>query len=134
MASFDLKNDVKQLLALNPQTIATSTTVVGNEIDTLGFQSLVFLPSIGTRTDGTFTIVVQDSDVSGSGFVDVVDDFLSGTEAAAAIITSNTIKRVGYVGKKRYVKCSMVSTTVTSGSTSVQIVAVLGNPNYSPVA
>jgi len=134
MASFDLKNDVKQLLALNPQTIATSTTVVGNEIDTFGFQSLIFLPSIGTRTDGTFTIVVQDSDVSGSGFVDVVDDFLSGTEAAAAIITSNTIKKLGYVGKKRYVKCSMVSTTVTSGSTSVQIVAVLGNATHSPVA
>lgn len=134
MASFDSKNNVKQLLALNPQTIATSTTVVGNEIDTLGYQSLTFLPSIGTRTDGTFTILVQDSDVSGSGFVDVVDDFLSGTESAAAIITTNTIKKIGYVGKKRYVKCSMVSTTVTSGSTSVQIVAILGDPTHSPVA
>lgn len=134
MASFDSKNNVKQLLALNPQTIATSTTTVGNEIDTLGYQSLTFLPSIGTRTDGTFTILVQDSDVSGSGFVDVVDDFLSGTESAAAIIATNTIKKIGYVGKKRYVKCSMVSTTVTSGSTSVQIVAILGDPTHSPVA
>ena len=134
MASFDSKNNVKQLLALNPQTIATSTTVVGNEIDTLGYQSLTFFPSIGTRTDGTFTILVQDSDVSGSGFVDVVDDLLSGTESAAAIITTNTIKKIGYVGKKRYVKCSMVSTTVTTGSTSVQIVAILGDPTHSPVA
>jgi hypothetical protein len=134
MASFDSKNDVNQLLALNSQTIASSTTVVGTEIDTLGYNSLTFLPSLGARTDGTFTILVQDSDVSGSGFADVADDFLVGTEALAALTASNTIKKIGYVGKKRYVKCSMVSTLVTSGSTGVQITAVQGDPRHAPVA
>lgn len=134
MADFDLKTDIAQSLALNPSTIASSTTTAGNEIDMAGFGSLTLIPSIGTRTDGTFTILVQDSDVSGSGFVDVADDFLIGTEAAAAIITSNTASKIGYVGKKRYVKCSMVSTGVTSGSTSVQIVAIKGEPLHAPVA
>ncbi len=133
MASIDLKNDIKQLSAFDIQAITTDTTTVGNEIDTLGFESVTFILQAGTLTDGDYTILVQDSDVSGSGFVDVTDDFLIGTEAATQVSASNAITRIGYVGKKRYVKISVVSANTTSGGT-VGAIAALGSPRHAVVA
>lgn len=132
MSNFDQKTELKPLVALNTASITTNTTTVGTEIDTAGYGSLTFFPFAGARTDGTYTILVEDSDVSGSGFVAVADAFLIGTEADAAIILANTAKSIGYVGKKRYVKCSIVSTVVTTGAT-IGVLAIAGTPLHSPV-
>ena len=131
MASYDQKTSLKAIKALNIASIATSTTTAGSSIDTKGFESLTLFVELGARTDGTFLPLVQDSD-DNSTFADVVDTFLIGTEAEASLNTANTVKSIGYVGKKRYVKLSIVSSAVTSGAT-VSATAILSNANKRPV-
>ena len=132
MASYEQKTSLKALKALNIASIATSTTTAGSSIDTKGFESLTLFVELGARTDGTFLPLVQDSD-DNSTFADVVDTFLIGTEAEASLNTANTVKSIGYVGKKRYVKLSIVSSAVTSGAT-VSATAILSNASKRPVA
>lgn len=132
MATYDNASLLKFVKALNIQAITTSTTTAGNAINTLGFESIAFAVELGARTDGTFTPLIQDSN-DGVNYTDVVDQFLIGTEAEASINTANTIKKIGYNGKKQYVKVSLVSTGVSSGATA-SITAVLGNSYKNPVA
>ena len=134
MPSFDSKSDNKTLSAFNSATISTSTTTAGNVIDNAGYQSVLFDFSIGTRTDGTFTPLIEDCDTVDGSFVAVDDAFLIGTEAAAALTASNTHKTVGYVGTKRFVKASFVSSGVSSGSTGCKATAILGHLKHAPVA
>ena len=132
MASYDQKTSLKALKALNIASIATNTTTAGSSIDTKGFESLTLFFELGDRADGTFLPLVQDSD-DNSTFADVIDQFLIGTEAEALLNTANTVKSIGYVGKKRYVKVSIVSSAVTSGATA-SATAILANAAKRPVA
>ena len=130
MSTYDNASLLKFAKALNIQAITASSTVAGNSIDTKGFESLTFLYEVGARTDGTFTVLIQDSN-DDLAFADVVDTFLIGTESS--INTANTIKKIGYVGKKRYVKLSFVASAVTSGAT-VSATAILSHSATNPVA
>jgi hypothetical protein len=133
MASVDLKNDIKSLNALNIQAITTNATTAGVEIDTQGFDSVTFEILTGARTDGTVTPLIQESDTSGSYAGSVADDDLIGLEANAALSAAQSRSIIGYVGKKRYVKLSLVSTAVTSGLTAGAS-AILGAAKHNPVA
>jgi hypothetical protein len=129
-------------IALTSQSITTSTTTAGTAIDTAGFNGGVnFNFAIGTRTDGTYTPLIEESDDSGSGFTAVDDIYLvkqdpssdTAPEAQAALTVSNTTSKVGYVGYKRYVKASIVSSGVTSGTTgAIVLVDKLGD--FNPVS
>jgi hypothetical protein len=70
----------------------------------------VFLP--GAITDGTHTPKLQESDVSGSGFTDVVAADQIGTLAALA---ANTVQQVSYIGAKRYVRVVVTVSGATTG-------------------
>ena len=133
MASVDLKTNIDSSVALNSATISSDTTTVGNVIDTAGFDSVTFIASIGTRTDGTYTPVITESATSGGSYTAVDDADLIGTEAAAALTASNTSSIIGYVGKKQFVKFSFASTSTSSGSTGCTAIAVLGSPKHAPV-
>lgn len=132
MASFDQKSDVKNLNAFTPATISTDTTTAGVEIDTQGYEAVTFLFRASSYTDGNYTPLIQESDTSGSGYAAVSDAYLIGTEASAALSAAG-VSRIGYVGKKRYVKLSFVSTSTSTGAT-LDAVAVLGRAKSSPVS
>jgi hypothetical protein len=132
MASFDLHSDVFAVVAKNTAAITSSTTTVGAIIDTQGYEGLEFIIQSGARTDGTYTPLLEESDAADlSGSNQVADEDLVGLEASAAISAANTVKRLGYVGGKRYVRLSIVSTGVTSGAT-IGATAILGRPAVSP--
>ena len=133
MASRDLKNDIKIVNALNIASITTNTTTVGVEVDTIGFESVTIEVITGARTDGTVTPLLQETDVAGSYSGSVADEDLIGLEANAALSELNARARLGYIGKKRYVRLSLVSTSVTTGLTAGGSV-ILGNPKSAPVA
>ncbi len=132
MSSYDKKSLLKVVKALNIAAITANTTTAGNSIDTKGFESITFSVELGARTDGSFLPLIQDSD-DNVNFVDVVDQFLIGTEAEALLNSANTIKTIGYVGKKRYVKLSLVSSGVSSGATATAT-AILSDAYSNPVA
>jgi len=129
MTSIDSKNSVKELVALDTQLINSDTTTVGNEINTQFFESLLFLLQAGVVTAGDVQFLIQHSDVSGSGFVDVPDDELIGTELLTNISASQGIARIGYIGKKQFVKVSVV--TDNSANLTVGAAAILGSPRHA---
>jgi hypothetical protein len=133
MASVDLKNDIGIEVGVDIQAISSDTTTAGNEIDTQGFESITFLQATGAYTDGNYTLLIEDTDTAGSGYAAVADDFLIGTEAATVLSAVNAASRIGYVGKKRYVRASIVSDTVTTGATA-GVIAVKGAARHNAVA
>lgn len=136
MPNHDLHNNVKTQIARNFVAITSNTTSAGSIIDLKGYGSCEFVIASGTLTDGAYAILIEDgaaSDLSDNAAV--ADDYLLGTEAAAAFAATddNTVKKIGYVGSKRYVRLSIVSTSVTSGGI-IGAVAVLGKADNAPVA
>jgi hypothetical protein len=134
----DLHSHISVEMAKNQTDITTSTTTAGIIIDTKGYRSIEFALFCGTRTDGTYTPKIEEGDDSGSlsDAVNVTDStYLLGTLAGAALTASNTVKRVGYrVGNKRYVRLSVVSTTVSSGCTAVGAIAIKSTADQEPIA
>lgn len=133
MASRDLKNNIKVVNGLSIASITTNTTTGGEQVDTQGYESVTVVVMTGARTDGTVTPLLQESDVSGSYSGSVADEDLIGLEADAALSIANGRAIFGYIGKKRYIKPSFVSTGVTTGLTA-GISIILGNPKSAPVA
>jgi hypothetical protein len=132
----DLHSNIKVVPALTLRAaIATDTTTAGSEIDLQGYESCEFIIASGVLTDGSYTPLIEESDVSGSGFAAVADADLISTEAAEAFAATDNgeVHKIGYVGHKRYVKLSIVSASTTSGG-FLAAVAVLGHARHNPVA
>ena len=131
----DLFHAIKPQVALNFGTISSDTTTAGNIIDTQGFESVMFGIITGTVTDGDYTILIQDGDESDlSDAAAVADASLLGTEAGASFTADtddNKISKIGYIGKKRYVRMSIVSTNTSSGAV-IGGYAMLGHPHFEP--
>jgi hypothetical protein len=128
---FDLHNEATSRVGLNIAAIASNTTTSGAIIDTAGFESLEFYIQTATITDGTY--VAQLWHGSASNLSDAVQ--LTGEEVLGSVsivaADDNVSKRIGYVGKKRYVQLRIVSTGVTTGGT-MGAQAVLGTPLHGP--
>ncbi len=134
MAQSDLHNNLEKAVALNVTAISSDTTTNGNIIDMQGFDSLEFFILSGTLTDGSYAVLIQHGDDSGlSDAADVADDYLLGTEAGAAFVAAddNEVHKIGYVGDKRYVRLSIVSTSTSSGGT-LGAVAIKGHGENKP--
>ena len=131
MHTFDMHHHTKQLAGLTSQTIATDTTTAGEIIDTAGFTALEFFLLSGTVTDGAYAVSLQHGDDSGLSDVTAVSAEETLGDADFALADDDTAKRIGYIGKKRYVRLSVVSTATTSGGVFAGV-AVLGNAAHQP--
>lgn len=134
MSEFDLHSNIKNEIALNTQDITSNTTTVGEIVDTKGFESIEYAIQSGTVTDGAFDVILEEGDDAGlSDAAPVNSDLILGNLSAfAGSGSSDMIARVGSIGKDRFQRLSIVSTTVTSGGT-FSAVAVLGHPHTAPV-
>lgn len=130
---FDLHDNCEVANALNSQTISTDTTTNGVIIDTQGYHGLEFILKSGAITDGAYTVTLTHGDNSAlsDGTTVSADDLLG--SIAFADTEDNTAKRVGYIGKKRYVRMNVVSTSTSSGGV-FSGVAVKFSPFSAPVA
>lgn len=130
---FDLHDNCEVALALAAQTIATDTTTNGAIIDTLGFHGLEFILQSAAITDGAYTVTLTHGDDSGlsDGATVSADDLLG--SIAFADTDDNAAKRIGYIGKKRYVRLNVVSTGTTTGG-AFAATAVKFSPKHAPVA
>lgn len=132
----DLHNNILPKVAFNTVAITSDTTTNGVEIDLQGYEGCEFVIMTGSLTDGDYTPLIQESDTSGSYSGSVDDSDLLGTEAEAAFTDNtddNKVARIGYIGNKRYVRLSIVSTGTTSGAT-VGAIVLLGKAYDMPVA
>lgn len=118
------------------QAARTNGTVSGTTVDRMalaaGYQSMMFVIQTGVMTDGTATVVLQDSD-DGSSWATAATADTQGTPPVIGLTNDNVIYELGYKGTKRYVRL----TTTTAGSTTGGIfgaVVVLGTPRRFPTA
>lgn len=109
-------------------TVSDTTDVVSQIMDLQGADGAMFLIGTGTLADAdaTFTVLVEEGDDSGlSDAASVADADLVGTEALAAFTFAddNEGRKIGYVGMKRYIRCT-VTPVANTGSAPIAIIGV----------
>lgn len=135
MSKLDFKRGVSPVAAGTDNTAVTSQI-----IDTLGYDSLTFAIILGANTDtnATFAVTMAESDDSGmSGSNAVAAGDIAGTLALASFTAAaddNKIKKVGYLGNKRYVQLTITPTGNDSGNIFLAVLAILGNAHLQPSA
>lgn len=137
---YELHNNVAITRGTAPVAVGTTGTgQVGQVIDRKGYRGVEFIIGYGaiTATSAVFTVIVKEGDATGT-MTSVADADLLGTESAAGIAaavrasgtTKDVFKKIGYIGTKRYVQCT-VKSTATAG-TPVSVVPVLYGPALVP--
>lgn len=130
----DQRSDILVTEALPAQTISSDTTTAGVIVDRKGYEALTIAISAATLADGAYVPLLEEGNESDlSDAAAVADADLIGTEAGEAFADSddNTVKTLGYIGIKRYVRLSLVSTGTTSGG-ALSAVAILGCAHKLP--
>lgn len=118
----DLANHLDLKRGISPAAAGTDNTALVSQIlDTKGLAGAVFaiLAGANTDTDVTFTVLVEDGDDSGLSDHTAVDDaFLTGTEIKAGFQfdDDNEMRKIGYVGGKRYVRVTITPVGNNSGN------------------
>lgn len=136
----DLANNlaIRPVIAPAVNTDIGTTPLVGTVIDRLGFESLCYAIVTGTLSDAdaTYTVLLEESDASGSGFAAVADSDLIGTEATAGFTFADDgeTRKLGYIGDKRYTRLTITPAGANSGNSPIAAVAILGNAVERPVA
>lgn len=122
MEMFDSVN-IKRVIS--PVSVADNTAQVGQVIDHQGCSDALYVIATGSLGDAgaEFTVLLEESDASGSGFAAVADADLLGTEVLASFIQSDDDKcfKLGYKGIKRYTRLTI---TPTNNATAALLSAV----------
>ncbi len=135
----DQLNSINPKRAISPvATAADNTAVVSQIIDRQGADSLTFLILTGSLpdADATFAVTMEHGDaanLSDTAAVPAAD--IVGTLALAGFTfaADDSVRKVGYLGSKRYVRLTITPSANTSASL-VAAVALLGNLSLLPAA
>lgn len=136
----DLHNAIYPKRGLSPVAAGTDNTAyVSQIVDTAGFDSVEFVILIGANTDtnATFAVLFEDGDDSGlSDHEAVADAQLLGTEALAGFDAGddNEVRKIGYLGTKRYCRVTITPSGNDSGNIFIAGVWLLGHPHVQPTA
>ena len=127
--SIRVKQDLSEITiqrSIQPQTISSNTTVNGSSIDLTtvanGKVRVVGIIGVGTRTDGTYAVKLQDS-ADNSVFAD-----LTTVGDASNITAANTARRLTATAYRRFVRAVITSTSVTTGAQVSADIVVAGRP------
>lgn len=108
-------NSTDVLFALAPILRTANTTVAGVTIDRTDTNgSVEFAVIAGAVADGTSTFTIQESD-DNSSWANAAAGDIQGAPLVIATADANTVKELGYAGRKRYVRASVTSTGFTTG-------------------
>jgi hypothetical protein len=139
----ELHSGVKPMTSIIPVAIGTTGTgQAGKIVDRRGFRRVEIYINYGAVTSSTavFTPVFKHGDVTGT-MTSVADADLDGTEVLAGLAagarvsgtTMRVVRRCGYLGNKRYIQVSKLSSTATAG-TVVAASIHLSEPEVQPVS
>ena len=135
----DQMTSIHPVRAISPvATAADNTPIVSAIIDLLGFNACTFLILLGALpdADATFAVLLEHGDNAAlSDAAAVADAELVGTEVLAAFNfgDDNEVRKIGYIGSKRYVRLTITPVNNAS-ATLLAAVAVLGHPSILPTA
>ena len=126
----DLVNQITFSAAIPAQTINSNATTASSAIDMQGAEGAVFLLHAGAIDGGTannvYTILLTECDTSGGSYTTVADTDTINLQSATVLngVTDNSVAKIGYIGHKRYVKASIVSTGFTTAGGIVALSSV----------
>lgn len=132
-----LHNDVEYRRALSPTALDGNTALVSQVIDLANRQGCEFIIASNTLADAdaTFTTLVEHADNAAfnEGNESVPDAYLLGTEAGASFTFAedDTVKKIGYIGMKRYVRLTITPANNT-GTGIFAVIAALGGSRVLP--
>ncbi|TIO62947.1 hypothetical protein [Mesorhizobium sp.] len=137
----DITNGLDLKRAIPPQAARTdNTAIVSTVADLKGYDGCMLAINIGANTDAnaTFAVLIEDSD-DNSTFAAVDDAYLNGTEALAGFQfdDDNELRKIGYVGIKRYVRATITPSGNDAGNifvTAEWILRPLREPAANPPA
>lgn len=134
----DMLNNVHLVRVIAPAAAtADNTAWVGQVVDHRGSASALYAIALGglADADATFAVLLEESDLSGSGFTAVDDIDLVGTELLAGFQfdDDNEPRKLGYIGNKRYTRLT-VTPTGNTGTAFLSALAILGRPDLRPTA
>lgn len=128
----DLGSFIKALLGITTAA-KTDGTALSAAIDLASYDGFCAILHTGTWTDGTHTPSITECDTSGGTYTAVATADLIGAFTA---VTSNANvgakQKVGYIGKKRYIKLQIVTTGSTTGAV-LGMDAILGFARKEPL-
>lgn len=139
----DSISNIQVKTAIAPIAVADNTAQVSAIIDRAGYGSLALIIATGVLADAdaTFAVLVEHGNQANLSDAAAVPDtaLLSQTpgtapETAAAFNfgDDNEVRKIGYVGSKRYVRLT-ITPSGNAGSAPIAAVAVLGHPDIAPV-
>jgi hypothetical protein len=140
MPTKDLHNSIHPSRGLSPVKQTNADTAFVSEIlDTAGYESAEFVILLGALTDTgvTFVVLVEDGDASNlSDNAAVADAFLLGTETTATFnqADDNEVRKIGYIGSKRYVRVIITPTGNSSGDINIAGCWLQGHARHQPTA
>lgn len=125
----DIMNGLDLKRAISPQAARTdNTAIVSTTANLKGYDACMLAINIGANTDAnaTFAVLIEDSD-NDSDYTAVSDDYLNGTEALAGFQfdDDNELRKIGYLGIKRYVRATITPSGNDSGNIFVSAEWVL---------
>lgn len=135
----DLANHIEVRRAISPAAaVADNTALVSQIIDLAGFGMLMFAIIIGSLVDAdaTFGVLVEHGDAPDLSDAAAVDDTnLTGTIATAdfTFADDDKVRKIGYVGSKRYVRLTVTPANNT-GNAFIAAIAILSDARYGPTA
>lgn len=110
----DLHNNVKAVVALSPESAFTDDgTYVGPIIDRYGYQSVEFFIQAGKLLDAgaTFAVTLEHGDNAAlSDAAAPASTELLGSLPSFDQSEDDTVEKVGYIGKKRYLRVTITPT------------------------
>lgn len=109
-----LFNNSDAVMALPQLSRTANTTVNGTTVDRGDTNSnVMFIVQSGLIQDGVTTVTIQESD-DNSSWANAAASDIQGAPCVFAITDDDTVKELGYSGRKRYVR---VTATLAGGAT-----------------
>lgn len=134
----DLHNNIEIRRLISPQRGTGNSALVSQIIDLANVTQCELVVATGTLADtnATFAILVEDGDDSALTDNAAVDDaFLLGTESGAAFAAADdddVVRKIGYIGPKRYVRLTITPSGNDSGNHDISAVAILAGHRVLP--
>lgn len=139
----DLINNIQVKRAISPVVVTDNTAQVSQIIDRQGYDSASFLIETGTVADAdTTTVVLLEegddaalADAAAVADADMISQSTSTTPELAAAFQfddDNEVRKIGYIGAKRYLRLTITPSNNT-GNMPLCAIAVLGHPYGAPV-
>lgn len=112
--------------AISPVSVSDNTAQVSQIIDLQGVHSAEFIVAYGSLADAdaTFTALVEDGNISTLSDNATAASVLLGSVPSTTFAGDDTIKRVGYIGNKRYIRLTITPAANTSAAVLCAVAAL----------